>query len=214
MLERRAGGETGVASIQGLRGPAVWQAADEGKFSIKLVEEACKAIKGKHNGAMRELVKDPIAILVNYRDGTKGAILMLSGYVGEGWGYAARTEKSTAACEFVLEPTINSHFSYLGLNIQKFFETGKPSAPLERTLLSSGILDMGIRSIIEGGIIKETPFLDIHYTVVGYAPVLPQHPRPVGQSLGPWPPKGFEFTTDKIISEVPGEKQKSSLTGK
>ncbi|HEX7904134.1 MAG TPA: hypothetical protein VF487_09665 [Chitinophagaceae bacterium] len=193
MLERRKGGETGVASVQGLKGPAVWKAADEGKFSMKLVEEACNRIKGKSNGSMREVVKEPIAILVNYKDGTKGAILMLSGYVGEGWGYAATAGGKTTGCEFVLESTTNAHFSYLGLNIQNFFQTGKAPAPLERTLLTGGILDTGIRSIAEGGKLTETPFLNMHYSVEGYTPIIPSHSRPLGQSVGPWPPAGYEF---------------------
>ena len=200
MLERRKGGETGVASVQGLKGPAVWQAADEGKFSMKLVEEACNRIKGKSNGSMREVVKEPIAILVNYKDGTKGAILILSGYVGEGWGYAAIAGGKTTSCEFILESTTNAHFSYLGLNIQNFFLTGKAPAPLERTLLTGGILDMGIRSIAAGGKITETPFLNMHYSVEGYTPIIPSHPRPFGQSVGPWPPAGYEFIVPKSVT--------------
>lgn len=197
MLERRKGGETGVMSVQGLKGPAVWKAADEGKFSMKLLEEACNTIKGRSKGSMREAVKEPIAILVNYKDGTKGTIVMLSGYVGEGWGYAANAGGKTVACEFILEGSTNAHFSYLGLNIQNFFLTGKPSAPVERTLLTSGILDMGIRSIADGGKVMQTPFLNIQYSVEGYTSVVPAQPRPVGQSIGPWPPKGYEFIINK-----------------
>lgn len=197
MLERRKGGETGVKNVQGLKGPAVWKAADEGKFSMKLLEEACNTIKGRSKGSMREVVKEPIAILVNYKDGTKGTIVMLSGYVGEGWGYAANAGGKTVACEFVLEGSTNAHFSYLGLNIQNFFLTGKPSAPVERTLLTSGILDTGIRSIADGGKVMQTPFLNIQYVVEGYTSIIPAHPRPVGQSIGPWPPKGYEFIINK-----------------
>lgn len=197
MVERRKGGETGVTSVQGLKGAAVWQAADEGKLSIQLLEEACNRIKGRSKGSMREVVKEPIAILVNYKDGTKGAIVMLSGYVGEGWGYAAKAAGKITSCEFVLESNTNAHFSYLGLNIQNFFLTGKTPAPVERTLLTGGILDAGIRSIAEGGKVKETPYLIMHYSDEGYAPLLPAHPRPSGQSIGPWPPKGYEFIVVK-----------------
>ncbi|HUS01262.1 MAG TPA: hypothetical protein VMY77_06025, partial [Chitinophagaceae bacterium] len=170
---------------------------DEGKFSMKLLEEACNKIKGRSKGSMREVVKEPIAILVNYKDGTKGTTVMLSGYVGEGWGYAANAGGKTVACEFVLEGSTNAHFSYLALNIQNFFLTGKPSAPVERTLLTGGILDTGIRSIADGGKLVQTPFLNIQYSVEGYTSIVPAHPRPVGQSIGPWPPKGYEFIINK-----------------
>lgn len=193
MVERRAGGETGVASVRGLQGDDVWKAMDDGRISKQLVEAACEKIKGKKTGSMRELVKDPHAVIVNYKDGTKGAIVMLTGYVNQSWAYAANADGQTVATEFVLDGSMSySHFSYLTLNIQQFFVTEKPTAPVERTLLTSGIMDMGIRSLAEGKM-RETPFLDIKYTVEGFEPIRPTAPRPTGQSIGPWPPKGYEF---------------------
>ena len=193
MVERRAGGETGVASVRGLQGDDVWKAMDDGRISKQLVEAACNKIKGKKTGSMRELVKDPHAVIVNYKDGTKGAIVMLTGYVNQSWAYAANANGQTVATEFVLDHSMSySHFSYLTLNIQKFFVTGTPQGPVERTLLTSGIMDMGIRSLADGET-KETPFLAIKYTAEGFDPIRPKAPRPTGQSIGPWPPKGYEF---------------------
>src|ERR1700742_4738421 len=40
MAERRRGGETGVAAVQGLRGAAVWKAMDAGGWDPRLFE-AC-----------------------------------------------------------------------------------------------------------------------------------------------------------------------------
>jgi hypothetical protein len=199
MLERRQGGETGVASVQGLRGAAVWQAVDDGVIPVKLLNEACNVIKGNRSANMREVVKEPYAIIIKYNDGTSGSILILNGYVGEGWGYAANVDSKTQACEFVLEPGINSHFSYLGLNIQRFFESSKLPAPLERTLLTSGILDRGIRSIQQGGKILLTPELNIKYKALDYSPIVPLASRPKGQSIGPWPPRGYDFIVDKPV---------------
>ena len=193
MVERRAGGETGIASVQGLKGKDVWDAIDSGKISLKLVNAACDKIKGKASGSMRDLVKNPSAVIVRYNDGTKGAILMLDEYVNQGWAYAAFANGKMVATEFVLDDSMSySHFSYLTLNIQKFIVTGKPTAPIERNLLTSGMIDMGIRSLDEGKI-KKTPFLNIKYNVKGYEPIRPTSLRPTGQSLGPWPPKGYEF---------------------
>lgn len=193
MLERRAGGETGVRSVQGLKGNDVWAAIDTGKISQTLVDAACDSIKGKATGNMRELVKMPFAVIIRYTDGTKGAILMLDEYVKQGWAYAAKAAGKVVATEFVGDNSMSySHFSYLTLNIQKFIVTGKPTAPVERNLLTSGIIDMGIRSLAEGKI-RQTPFLNIKYNVEGFEPIRPMAPRPTGQSIGPWPPKGYEF---------------------
>lgn len=194
MVERRAGGETGVENVQGIRGEAVWRAMDNGTISLQLVEAACEKIKGKKEGSMRELEKDPYAVIIQCKDGTKGAIVMLTAYVNQGWAYAADVGGKHVATEFVLDHSMSySHFSYLTLNIQQFFVTGTPPAPVERTLLTSGIMDMGIRSLAEGGKVQETPFLNIEYTAEGFSPIRPTAPRPMGQSIGPWPPKGYAF---------------------
>jgi hypothetical protein len=193
MVERRAGGETGVSSILGLEGADVWAAIDSGKISQKLVEAACDTIKGKAMGSMREIVKTPYAVLVNYSDGTKGTILMLDEYVNQGWAYAADADGETVATEFVLDHSMSySHFSYLALNIQEFMDSGKPPIPIERNLLTSGIIDMGIRSLA-GQKEIQTPFLNIKYSAEGYHKIRPTNPRPSGQSIGPWPPQGYEF---------------------
>ena len=196
MVERRAGGETGVASVQGLQGDSVWEAMDAGKISSGLVEEACDRIKGRATGSMRELVDEPKALLLQYNDGLKASILWLDEYVNGGWAYGARTGGGTVATEFVLAPgPIYAHFSYLSLNIQKFITSGgRPPVPVERNLLTSGVLDMGIRSMAKGEKVIPTPFMDIRYTPEdGYA-IRPDHPRPTGPSInGPWPPEGYEF---------------------
>ena len=192
MVERRSGGETGVKSVEGLKGDDVWKAIDSGKISQKVVDAACDAIKGKANGNMREIVTTPYAVIINYADGTKGVIMMLDKYVNSGWAYAAKTSKGIVATEIVGDDSMSySHFSYLALNIQKFIVSG-PIAPIERNLLTSGIIDMGIRSLAESKV-KLTPFLNIKYSAAGYEPIRPTAPRPTGQSIGPWPPKGYEF---------------------
>lgn len=198
MVERRVGGETGVASVEGLKGKEVWDAMDSGKISQELVDASCDKIKSKATGSMRDLVKMPLAVIVHYNDGTQGTCLMLDEYVNQGWAYAAKADGKTVATEFVYDQTtpVYAAFSYLDLNIEKLMVTGKPPVPIERNLLTSCVIDMAIRSTVEGKI-KKTPFLNIVYNVKGYEPIRPTRLRPTGQSLGPWPPKGYEF----IISE-------------
>src|SRR5690606_9027359 len=124
MLERRAGGETGVASVQTLKGNEVWDAMDAGEISWKLVEAAYDRISFKNPGSLRDLVKLPYAVKVLYNDSTKGVILMLNGFQKPvrpdglnnraGWAYAAQAEGKTVSTEFVLDAGIGRfHTSYL-----------------------------------------------------------------------------------------------------
>ena len=119
---------------------------------------------------------------------------MLDEYVNEGWAYAAKAGGKTVATAFVYDQTtpVYAAFSYLDLNIQKLMLTGKPPVPIERNLLTSCIIDFAIRSAVEGKV-KKTPMLDIVYNVEGYEPIRPTLTGPGGQSLGPWPPQGYEF---------------------
>ena len=89
MVERRVGGETGVEAVTCLEGDAVWRAGEEGLWSRELAEAACGAIENKPEGAMEDHCENPAAFIVEYRDGLKGAVLMLNGYVTD-LAYAAR----------------------------------------------------------------------------------------------------------------------------
>ena len=71
------GGETGVKSVDCLQGDAVWKAGDDGRISWPLVEEAVGRCQSANVGPIRENVTKPMAILVEYRDGTRGAVLNL-----------------------------------------------------------------------------------------------------------------------------------------
>ena len=50
MVERRSGGETGVAAVTCLEGNAVWKAAIDGRWSYDLAQAACECIEKKPEG--------------------------------------------------------------------------------------------------------------------------------------------------------------------
>jgi hypothetical protein len=175
MAERRRGGETGVRAVTCLQGEAMWQAMDRGVFSRELLEAAMAQVPTHAAGAYRKVtLKDANAgvFLVEYRDGFKAAVAMLNGWVqernGDGGGFTfagrIRGEDRPAACQFYLQqPDPFAHFEYLLKAIDAMMQTGHVVYPVERTLLTTGILDAVMTSKAEKHRRVETPHLDIRY---------------------------------------------------
>mgnify|MGYP001203310822 CR=1 FL=1 len=194
MMERRKGGETGVSAVTCLEGNSVWEAADNGIFSLNLAEAACSTIENKPDGSMRSHCENPALFLIEYRDKTRGSVLMLNGYVSD-LAYAANVNGRIEACEFFLqghggEEGAYAHFSYLSLNSEEMFITQKSQYPVERTLLTSGILEAALNSRSRGHTRIETPWLeDVNYQ--SYTDFLwrPRQTRPTGSCLDPFPPE-------------------------
>ena len=124
MVERRKGGETGIASVQCLEGEDVWQAGNEGVWSRDLAEAAILVGETKE-GNMEELCKEPVVFLIAYNDGLEAAVLHLRGFANE-WSYASRVDGEIQATGMRGYGPPYPHFSYLSLNIQEMFLTGIP----------------------------------------------------------------------------------------
>lgn len=164
MVERRRGGETGVRSVQCLEGEAVWKAADEQRWSSDLMNAALERIEKKSLGNPRRSAVNAAAFLIQYEDGLTATILMLPGFVEE-FGFAAKVEGQLVSTLFRLggETSFYGHFSYLVHNIQKMFLAGTPTYPVERTLLTTGLLSRAMDSRHEGRRQLATPELKILY---------------------------------------------------
>mgnify|MGYP001167950367 CR=1 FL=1 len=193
MVERRAGGESGVAAVTCLEGNDVWQAAEEGRWSRELADAACAAIETKPDGPIEDHCNSPAVALIEYRDGLRGVALMLDGYVQD-LAYAARVNGDrVVATEFFAqghgdEDGPYAHFSYLSLNVEEMFLSGVATCPVERTLLTTGVLEAMLISRHEGHRRVDTPWLDISYECHQPVPWRPTAPRPAGACLDPWPP--------------------------
>jgi hypothetical protein len=173
MVERRKGGETGVKAVTALSGDAMWQACDRVEFSKALLEETIRRAPAHAKGDYRELTrksKDAAVWLIEYRDGFKAAAAILNGFLYEGDGgafcFAARIKGQDAprSCHFYLQqPDPFAHFAELVKAIETLVTTGHPPYPVERTLLTTGILDAAMTSRHAGGKRVEAPYLDIAY---------------------------------------------------
>ena len=113
---------------------------------------------------MREWVKDPIIYRFRYNDGLKGTILLMNGLVND-FTFAARLkgQKEPLSTLFYLPPNPNVTYSAaLMSKVEETFITEKAPYPVERTLLTSGLVEAGIRSLARGKRI-ETPYMYVRY---------------------------------------------------
>jgi hypothetical protein len=181
MAERRRGGETGVVALQALRGDAVWRAMDASSWSAggwdpKLFE-ACLSRsqtptqpptyshRYPTNNQIREFVKAPIAYRFEYADGLKATMLLMNGLVND-FTFAARIKGDATPLStlFYLPPTPNVTYSAgLMSQAERMFVTGKATYPIERTLLTTGLVAAGAQSLAEGQRRIETPHLAVRY---------------------------------------------------
>ena len=162
--ERRRGGETGVKAVQLLADDAVWKAAAEGKFSRGLMEVALSCGAKVAPGPAEETAPQPVACLIEYNDGFRGSALALGGKAAE---YLAAVHirgepvPRSTLCYIPIENSNN--FSPLVDSIGRMFTRGTLDYPVERTLLTSGILSCLMESWHRGQVRIETPMLNIAY---------------------------------------------------
>jgi len=191
MVERRAGGESGVQWVQAYRGENFWKAYQDGIWPHDLMEAAlCRshtltpARQGFNNifpafDDMRRLVKDPVAYRYEHEDGLKCTMLLMNGLVRD-FNFAARLEGQAEPFSIQMylpmpdgRTTLANFFSPLVNNMEKMFLSGKPTYPVERTLIVSGILESCLTSLHDGQKRLETPHLQVRYR----APTQSQHAR-------------------------------------
>jgi len=181
MVERRKGGETGVKWLQAYRGEKFWQAYQEGVWPKDLVEAAlCRSHtltpsrKGFNNDFpsfddMRRLVKNPVAYRYEHADGLMSTMLLMSGLV-EDFNFAAslegRSEPFSTQMYLPMPPrrtSLANFFSPLVNNMEAMFLTGKPTCPVERTLLTTGLTAAGVESLYRDQVRYDTPHLAVRY---------------------------------------------------
>lgn len=167
--DRRRSGETGVKSVQSIRGPEAWKWVEQNSWASNLLE-AVRKDRDLKPGFYQE-GRRPAVCIVEYNDGTKGAVI--SGE-GGGWSYAGEIEGQK-------EPTIISMVDfpmpigqYHATNafahwINELMLTGKEPFNAERLLLSTGITNHYMDSNWQDGKysavgrVIETPYMDMKY---------------------------------------------------
>ena len=178
MLERRKGGETGVKAVQLLEGDDVWAAGKAGRWSSDLLSSALSrsdtplgltVLDGRTqdlvaSGVLPQLVKDPAAYCIEYNDGTRATLLMLNGAIMD-FNISARVAgHGLVSTQFFLPPDPNVTYSAcLAAKIEQTFQNRSASYPVERTLLTTGLLEACLHSRHRLNQRLETPQLAVNY---------------------------------------------------
>ncbi len=181
LVERRRGGETGVRSVEALRGDRVWQALDDGAWDPALFEAClCRSHSLKpadethrHTYPTREelptlVERDPVAYQIEYTDGLRGTMLLLSGLVHDITA-AVQIKGQIKPLSTLFYLGADHHmqpnfFNPLSRHIEELMLTGRTPYPIERTLLTTGMTIAGVESLWQGQKL-DTPHLDIGYRV-------------------------------------------------
>lgn len=178
VIERRAGGETGVRRVQRLEGDALWKAGERKRWSWALLAAALSrsdspqgdAVKDGRTqdlvglGLVRQLARHPHGWLVEHRGGLRSALLVLDGVVAD-YNFAVMTASREIISAQILRPPAPAQqaFSNLAAVVEDFFRTGKPLWSAGRSMLEAGLLDAFARLQTQGKSETKTPDLAIRY---------------------------------------------------
>jgi hypothetical protein len=164
MTERRRGGESGVHAVQCLEGKAAWEAAGAGQWDPTLLDAALARVPDTGKGKVEEEDRDALVYLIEYRDGLKAAAYMSPRHAHE-FAFAGRVkgQAEPAACWYELPKPQRDHFSFLVQHVARMMVSGKPDYPVERTLLTTGMLAALVESKATGHKRIATPHLNVMY---------------------------------------------------
>ena len=180
MSERRKGGEVGISSVHALKGDALWAEMEAGDrrttrdlFVAALSRSHNLPVEGGFPTAKvtfewaRTALPDTTGLFVQHRDGFR-TTAFLTGI--RDFNYAGLTGSTgeIVTCQMYLPmpghgSTTADFFNPLTRHIEDLVLTGKSPYPVERTLLTSGMVIGGVESLHAGQTRFETPDMAIAY---------------------------------------------------
>ena len=181
MSERRRGGEVGVSKVHALRGENLWNelAKDDRQRTRELMVSALTrshnlpVVEGFPTDAVtyewaRKTLPDTIGYLIEHRDGFRTSMFLTA---IQDFNYAGMDRSGELiTCQMYLPmpghgSTTADFFTPLVRHIEDMILTGKAPYPVERNLLTSGMVSAGVESLHQGQVPIETPELDVAYQV-------------------------------------------------
>ena len=187
--ERRKGGEVGIKSVHALRGANLWKVLDRPDrartrelFLAALCTSHTLPVESGYPTApvtwewLKKTMPDTTGFLVEHRDGFRSASF-LTGIRDFTCAVDVAGRDTPFTCLLHLPmpnrgSTTADFFNPLVRHIEEMVLTGKAAYPVERTLLTSGMVIAGVDSLHAGQVPVATPEMAVRYRSVedaGYA---------------------------------------------
>ena len=187
--ERRKGGEVGIKSVHALRGANLWKVLDRPDrartrelFLAALCTSHTLPVESGYPTApvtwewLKKIMPDTTGFLVEHRDGFRSASF-LTGIRDFTCAVDVAGRDTPFTCLMHLPmpnrgSTTADFFNPLVRHIEEMVLTGKAPYPVERTLLTSGMVIAGVDSLHAGQVPVATPEMAVRYLAVedaGYA---------------------------------------------
>jgi hypothetical protein len=180
MSERRVGGEVGIRSVTALKGEALWQELDrtERDSTRRLLVAALTRshnlpVEGGFPTApvtyewVRKVMPDTIAYFIEHRDGFRTSMFLCPIQDFNYAGLRADNDEIISCQMYLPMPghgsTTADFFNPLSRHIEQLVLDGTTPYPVERTLLTSGMVIGGVESLAIGGAPFMTPEMEVRY---------------------------------------------------
>jgi hypothetical protein len=184
MSERRKGGEVGISRVHAARGAKLWEllgADDRQKTRDLIVAALCRSHNLPVEGGyptepvtfewFQKTLPESTGYLIEHRDGFRTTILLTGIRDFNYAGHRADTDQMVTCQMYLPMPTHGSttadFFNPLTRHIETTVLDGAAPYPVERTLLTSGMVIGGVDSLHEGMIPIETPEMAVRYSAPG-----------------------------------------------
>ena len=178
MSERRRGGEVGIRSVLTLSGEAMYEHLAARETTAKLfVSALCRShnlpVDGGYPSApvslawAREMLPSTTGSFIEHRDGFHTAIF-LTGIQDFNYAGMRADTGEIVSCQMMLPmpghgASTADFFNPLSRHVEEMVLTGETTYPIERTLLTSGMVIGGVDSIAAGNTRVETPQMEVRY---------------------------------------------------
>ncbi|MCA9133431.1 MAG: hypothetical protein KDA45_09765 [Planctomycetales bacterium] len=179
MSERRRGGEVGIRAVHALGGEQLWEVLDQREVTKKLfVSALCRSHSlpvetGYPTDRVtfdwaRRVLPSINGYFIEHLDGFQTSIF-LTGIRDFNYAGMRADNGQIVGCQMMLpmpgrNSTTADFFNPLTRNVEAMFSTGKTEYPIERTLLTSGMVIGGMESRFAGDTRFETPDMAVAYT--------------------------------------------------